>query len=157
MKNNLILIALTVFLAATSFFWIQVLRIRDLPTPQPENKSIISGAEAQAFVEVAQSLLIDYKSPMPEAYKREPFYKDYLVQIPEEKPKTKPPSEVFIVSSVIYNKSRPFAVINGKILAEGDSISNAEFDYDFTIENIAFNEVKINDGQKKYVLRTMEK
>lgn len=157
MKNNSIFIVLFAFLILTSYYWFQVLRIRDLPTPKPKDNSVISGAEAQSFVNVAQTLLLDNKTPLPVITGRDPFYKDYLVQIPVVIPKVeKSPSEVFIVSSVIYNKSNPLAVINGKILSEGDSISNVELESDYMIENIAFKEVKINDGHKRYVLKAKQ-
>lgn len=156
MKTNSILIALLVFMVLTSLFWFQVLRIRDLPTPKPKDNPVISGAEAESFVKMAQTLLINYKTPLPEISGRDPFYKDYLVQIPVVEPKIeKVPSDIFIVSSVIYDKSNPLAVINGRILSEGDKISNRELDSDFMIENISLNEVKINNGHKKYVLKTM--
>jgi len=157
MKNNPIFIVLLAFLVLTSFFWFQILKIRDLPTPKPKDNSVISGAEAQSFVNVAQTLLLDNKTSLPAMVGRDPFYKDYLVQIPVVIPKVeKAPSEVFIVSSVIYNKSNPLAVINGRILSEGDRISNVELESDFMIENIAFNEVKINDGHKRYILKAKQ-
>jgi hypothetical protein len=158
LKNNPILIILLGFLAITSYFWLQVFRIKELPVPQSnKTNAVISGKEAEAFIKLADTLLIDYKGPLPEVYGRDPFYKDYMVVIPEAPPKIeKAPAEVFILTSVVYNKNNPLAVINGKILSEGDTITNNELESRFIIENIGYQEVRINDGNKKYVLRAMK-
>lgn len=157
MRNNPILIILMVFLAVTSFFWFQILRIKELPAARVEKTPVIlSGAEASLFIELADKLLISYKEPLPGFFGRDPFYRDYLVVIPEPPPKIeKAPSEIFILTSVVYNKRNPLAVINGKILSQGDTINNKELESEYIIENIGYKEVKISDGNKKYVLRTV--
>jgi len=157
LKNNAILIVLLVFLVITSFFWFQTLRIKELPAAQVnKTPAIMSGAEAASFIELAEKLLISYKEPLPGFFGRDPFYRDYMVVIPEPPPKIeKAPSEIFILTSVVHNKKNPLAVINGKILSQGDTINNKELESEYIIENIGYKEVKISDGNKKYVLRTV--
>jgi hypothetical protein len=63
------------------------------------------------------------------------------------------PSKRFVVSSIIYSNSNALAVINGRIMAEGDTIYDQEFRLPFLIENIEDGRVEISDGEKKYTLQ----
>ena len=151
MRNNAILIVLLLFLVATLFFWFQVLRIKDLPPGRSVSPPVaVTPAEAEAFIKLAQELLIDYEEPMLRLYGRDPFARQEL----EIQPKTRPiePSEKFIVSSIIYSDTNALVVINGEIMAEGDTIYDQEIGSVFMIENIEADRVEINDGESKYTL-----
>jgi len=145
MKNNAIFIILLFFLAMTFFFWFQVLRIEDLPPVDRVATAGITGAQAEAFIKLAEELLIDYREPLRSLSRGDPFVK--------WKPSSTPESEVeepskFVLSSVIYSDLHALAVVNGKILAEGDTVPG----YEFMIQNIEVDKVEISDGRKKYTL-----
>ena len=151
MKNHAILIVLLLFLTATAFFWFQVWRIKDLPPGKSVSPPVISAAEAEAFIKLAQELLIDYREPILSLYGRDPFVKeDPNDQLEIKKVE---PSMRFVVSSIIYSNSNALAVINGKIMAEGDTIYDQELGLPFLIENIEDGRVEISDGEKKYTLQ----
>jgi hypothetical protein len=150
LKNHAILIVLLLFLTATAFFWFQVWRIKDLPPGKSVSPPVISAAEAEAFIKLAQELLIDYREPILSLYGRDPFVKEGSNdQLEIEKVE---PSKKFVVSSIIYGSSNALAVINGRIMAEGDTIYDQEFGF-FLIENIEDGRVEISDGEKKYTLQ----
>lgn len=152
MRGNSVYIILILFLVVTLFFWFHVLRIKDLPPPKISTPPVITGSEAEAFIKLAQEFLIDYREPLPQFYTRDPFYKEPPMQ-PEPPKVTKEPSDVFVLSSIVYDNSTPLAVVNGKILAEGDRIFDKEFESGFMIEEIGLGEVEINNGEKKYTLK----
>ncbi|MBD3183200.1 hypothetical protein GF312_12970 [Candidatus Poribacteria bacterium] len=150
MKKNLIPIVLAVFLVSTSYFWMQVLKVHDLPPAKYEGPPRIKGDEAEKFVSMAQELLIDYKEPLPYFYKRDPFARQQLV----EEVKTKvDPTESFTLTSIIYSGSNSMVVLNGKILAEGDTIYDKESDLEFMIRSIEPDKIEISDGENSYTLR----
>lgn len=146
MKNNAIFIILLLFLAVTLFFWFQVLKVKDLPPVKSSAAPGITGAQAEAFIKLAEELLIDYREPLPNLGRRDPFVK--------WKPSTAPETDEiqtadkFVLSSVIYSDLHALAVVNGKILAEGDTVPG----YEFMIQNIEVDKVEISDGKKKYTL-----
>ena len=150
MKNGAIFIVLILFLAITAFFWFQILRVRDLPPGNHPSPLAVSGADATAFIKLAQELLIDYREPMNNLYGRDPFLKNKST---EEIATKIDPTGKLVLSSIIYSDSNALAVVNGKILAEGDTIYDQEFGFEFMIENIETNKVEINDGDKKYTLK----
>jgi len=150
LKNNLVFIVLFLFLAVTVFFWFQVLMVRDLPPVDQQSPPVITPEEAENFVALAQELLIDYREPLPELYGRDPFIKEGIVeQIEVAKME---PSDNLTLSSIIHSDMNALAVINGKILAEGDTIYDEETGTRFMIENIEVDKIEIIDGEKTYTL-----
>lgn len=150
MKNNAIIIILLLFLAMTSFFWFQSLRIKDLPIEMNAIKSTVNGKEAEEFVKLAEELLIDYKDPLPELYGRDPFYREKPVELLE---KLKiDPAATLTISSIMYSELNALAVINGMILAEGDTIYDEKSGSDFMIESIEVDKIAIISGNKRYTL-----
>jgi hypothetical protein len=150
LKNNLVFIVLFLFLAVTIFFWFQVLTIRDLPPVNEKSPPVITPEEAENFVALAQELLIDYREPLPELYGRDPFIKEGIVE-QVEVAKIEP-SDNLTLSSIIHSDLNALAVINGKILAEGDTIYDEETGTRFMIENIEVDKIEIIDGEKTYTL-----
>jgi hypothetical protein len=144
-KNNAILIVLLVFLVMTLFFWFQVLRIKDLPVVKRPVPPGISGAEAESFIKLAEELLIDYREPLMNLCRRDPFFRNMPSDVPEVEEKT---SDEFVLSSISYSELYALAVVNGEILAEGDAIPGCEF----VIENIEADKVEISNGESKYTL-----
>jgi type II secretory pathway component PulC len=145
MKNSAIFIIVLIFLAMTLFFWFQVLKIKDLPPAKRLATGGITGAQAEAFIKLAEELLIDYREPLRNLSRRDPFVKWKPSSAPEIQVETR---DKFVLSSVIYSDLHALAVVNGEILAEGDTIPG----YKFMIENIEVDKVEISDGQKKYTL-----
>ena len=152
MKNNAIIIVLLLFLAVTSFFWFQASRIEDLPPVTNSTPSTINGKDAENFVEIAQRLLIDQfnKEPLPELYGRDPFYRELPVEQVELVELD--PSRIFILSSIIYSDLNARAVVNGMILAEGDSLYDEGSGSEFMIESIQVDKVEVINGDKRYTL-----
>jgi len=150
LKNNAIIITLLLFLAVTSFFWFQSSRITDLEATKRITPPAISGKDAEDFVKLAEKLLIKYRDPLPELYGRDPFLREVPVeeiQLAERKP-----SEIFALSSIIYSDLHALAVVNGEILAEGDTLYSEEAGSEFIIESIEVDRVQIIGGDKKYTL-----
>lgn len=151
MKNNAIIIILLLFLAVTSFFWFQVLRIRELPPPAATStSSTIDGKEAEAFVKLAEELLINYKEPLPELYGKDPFYREKPV---EETVARLEPTRTLTLSSIIYSDLNARVVVNGMILAEGDTIYDESSGSEFMIESIHVDRVEIISGDDRYTLK----
>jgi len=150
LKNNAIVIILLLFLAMTSFFWFQSLRIKDLPIEKNTITSTIDGAKAEAFVKHAEELLIDYREPPPALYGRDPFHREKPVEQDEEVAIDL--ARAFVVSSIMYSELNALAVVNGMILAEGDTIHDKMSGYDFMIESIEVDKVAVINGDKKYTL-----
>ena len=155
MKNSAIIIILVLFLAVTSFFWFQSLRIKDLPVEANAVRSTINGAEAEAFVVLAEELLVRYKEPLPELYGKDPFYREKTVE--EIKAVKIDPARTLILSSIMYNDLHPLVVVNGTILAEGDTIYDEGSGFDFMIENIEIDKVAVISGDDKYMLEKAHK
>ena len=145
MKNSAIFIILSFFLAMTLFFWFQVLKVEDLAPEKRLVASEITGAQAEAFVKLAEELLIDYRKPLGSLRRRDPFVRRKPSSTPAVEIKT---PDKFVLSSVIYNDLYALAVVNGKVLAEGDIIPG----HKFMVENIEVDKVEISDGKKKYTL-----
>lgn len=155
MKNNAIIIVLVFFLAVTSFFWFQSLRIKDLPAEANAIKSTVNGAEAEAFIVLAEELLVSYREPLPELYGRDPFYREEPV---EQTAIAKiDPSKILILSSIMYSDLHPLVVVNGMILAEGDTIYDEKSGFDFMIESIEIDSVAVISGDEKYTLKKAHK
>ena len=150
MRNNAIIIALLLFLAVTSFFWFQSLRTRDLPPAKAPTPPVVSGKEAEEFIRRAEELLIDYREPLPEIYGRDPFYKEKPV---EEVEAALDPSRIFTLSSIIFSDLHALAVVNGEILAEGDTLYDKESGSEFMIESIEVDRVEVINNDKKYILQ----
>lgn len=148
MKNNVIIIILLLFLAVTSFFWFQSLTIKDMPVDEHPVAPTVSGKEAEDFIRLAEELLISYKKPLPEAYGRDPFYREQVEQVVELDPAT-----IFTLSSIIYNDLNPLVVVDGEILAEGDALYDEQSGSEYMIESIEADIVEITDGDKKYTLK----
>lgn len=154
MKKNPILTVLLFFLVSTAFFWVQILNIHDLPPAAIASPGVNAGAEAEKFVEMAQELLVDYRQPLPVIHRKDPFSRMEVKQ--EVAPVTDPTAKLRL-SSIVYSKSNAFAVINGKIVAEGDTILNKDSGVKFVVEKIGFTTVELSDGSKKYELELAAK
>ena len=150
MKNNAIIIVLLLFLAMTSFFWFQSLRIKDLPIEKSAIKSTINGKEAEEFIKIAEELLIDYRDPLPELYGRDPFYREKPAELLEKLEID--PATILTVSSIMYSELNALAVVNGMILAEGDTIYDEKSGSDFMIESIEVDKIAVINGDKRYTL-----
>ena len=150
MKNNAIIIVLIFFLAVTSFFWFQSMRIRDLPAEASAIKSTINGAEAEAFIVLAEELLVSYREPLPELYGKDPFYREKPVDLTEVVKID--PANTLILSSIMYSDLHPLVVVNGMILAEGDTIYDERSGFDFMIESIEIDSVAVISGDDRYTL-----
>ena len=150
MKNNAIIIILLLFLAMTSFFWFQALRVKDVPIEESTIVSSINGAEAEAFIKRAEELLVSDRLELEELYGRDPFYREKPVE--QETERTIDLARSFVVSSIMYSESNAFVVVNGMILAEGDTIHDGNSGYDFMIESIEVDKVAVINGDKKYTL-----
>jgi hypothetical protein len=150
LKNNAIIIILLLFLAVTSFFWFQSMRVKDLPPGETASTTAISGKDAEQFIRRAEELLTGYKTPLPTAYGKDPLFDEEpeeqteLVQID--------PSKIFVLSSIIYSDSHPLAVVNGEIMAEGDTLYDTESGTKFMIENIEADKVEVASDKRKYTL-----
>lgn len=153
MRNSVIFTILFLFLGATVFFWVQVLKVEELPPATPPTPSSLSGAEATSVINLAMELLIDNREPLPYLSGRDPFSTDD----PEAQSKVAKakPHNSFVLSSVIYNDTYSLAVINGEILAEGDIISNEMAEYEYIVENIEVDEVEVSDGEESYTLNVI--
>ena len=152
MKNNAIIIILLLFLAVTSFFWFQSLRIKDLPpVKQAANTPTVNGKEAEAFITLAEEILVGRETLLlPELYGKDPFYRERPVEQIEVVEID--PARILILSSIMYSDSHPLAVVNGMILAEGDTIYDRTSDSDFMIESIEVDKVSVISGDEKYTL-----
>lgn len=150
MKNNAIIIVLVLFLAMTSFFWFQSLRIKDLPIEMSAIKSTINGKEAEEFIKTAEELLIDYRDPLPELYGRDPFYREKPAELLEKLEID--PATTLTISSIMYSELNALAVVNGMILAEGDTIHDEKSGFDFMIESIEVDKIAVINGDKRYTL-----
>jgi len=150
LKNNVIIIILLLFLAVTSFFWFQSLQIRDLPPAKRPAAPAVSGKEAEAFIKLAEELLISYRDPLPQIYGRDPFFGGKPVKQTEVVEID--PTTIFTVSSIIYSDLHSLVVVDGEILAEGDSMYDHASGSEYMIENIAVDKIEITDGKKKYTL-----
>ena len=150
MKTSAVIIILFLFLAMTGFFWVRVARVEELPPAVKPIPPSISGAEAKSIILLAKELLIDNRKPLPHLSGRDPFF----VEIPEAQSLEAQikPHEKFILSSVIYNDKYALAVINGEILAEGDTIYDIESGYEYLVENIEVDKVEVSDGEGNYTL-----
>jgi len=147
MKNSAISIILSVFLVMTVLFWFQVLRIRDIPPAKQVATPGLTGAQTEAFIKLAEELLIDYKEPLQDMQRSDPFVRWKPSSAPEVEVELETPDK-FILSSVIYSDLHALAVVNGSILAEGDIIPG----YKFMIEDIKSGKVEISNGKKRYTL-----
>ena len=156
MKNSIIFIVLFLFLAVTAFFWFQVLTIKDAPLVTPSSPPVITAEEAEEFIKLAQELLIDYRPELPELYGRDPFIREVL-PIEQARAARSEPSDNLVLSSIIHNDLHALAVVNGKILAEGDTIYDEESGISFMIQNIQTDKVEIMDGENKYTLEVVIK
>jgi len=134
----------------TGFFWVRVARVEELPPMVNPIPPSISGAEAKSIILLAKELLIDNRKPLPYLSGRDPFF----LEIPEAQSLEAQikPHEKFILSSVIYNDKYALAVINGEILAEGDTIYDIESGYEYLVENIEVDKVEVSDGEGNYTL-----
>ena len=150
MKNNAVIIALLLFLALTSVFWFQSLRIKDLPIETSAIKSTINGKEAEDFVRAAEALITPYKDPLPELYGRDPFYREKPIELLEKL--AIDPAATLTISSIMYSELNALAVVNGMILAEGDTIHDEKSGSDFMIESIEVDKVAVINGKKRYTL-----
>jgi hypothetical protein len=139
----------------TIYFWVQVMRVEELPPAVRPVAASISGAEAKSVILLAKELLIDNRRPLPYLSGRDPFF----VEIPESQSQEAQikPHEKFILSSVIYNDKHALAVINGEILAEGDTIYDIESGYQYLVENIEVDKVEVSDGEGNYTLNMISK
>ena len=143
MKNKAVLAILLIFLVATLFFWFQVSKINDLPFKEPSSGGTTK--EVEGFITLVNELFTSDPDPLPSlSGLREPFIREEIIAPPV----VVTPDKRFILSSIIYSDSYPLAVINGKILAEGDTIPESEF----MIEDIKVDKVEITDGGDKYTL-----
>lgn len=150
MKNSAIFIILFLFLAITAFFWVQVFRTEELPPASLHVPNALSGEEAKSVIYLAKELLIDNRKPLAYLSGRDPFFTEPPeVQSLETEIK---PYEKFILSSVIFNDTYSLAVINGKILAEGDTIHDEESGYEYMVQNIEVDKVEISDSKENYTL-----
>ena len=150
MKNNAIIIILLLFLAMTSFFWVQSLQIKDLPIEKASVKSTVNGAEAEEFIKTAEELLIGYREPLPELYGRDPFYRKKPAELLEKLEID--PATTLIISSIMYSELNALAVVNGMILAEGDTVHDERSGSDFMIESIEVDKIAVINGDKRYIL-----
>lgn len=150
MKNNAIIIILLLFLAMTSFFWFQSTQIKDLPIEKASVKSTVNGAEAEEFIKTAEELLMDYRDPLPELYGRDPFYREKPAETLKEVEIN--PAITLTISSIMYSELNALAVVNGMILAEGDTIHDEASGSDFMIESIEVDKVAVINGDKRYTL-----
>jgi hypothetical protein len=62
------------------------------------------------------------------------------------------PARIFTLSSIIYSDLNARAVVNGMILAEGDSIYDEGSGFEFMIESIQVDKVEVINGDKRYTL-----
>jgi len=149
LKDNAILIILLIFLIMTSLFWFQLWNIKDLPTNKDTTPPAVTSDEAEAFINLAQELLIEYKEPLVDLRGRDPFF---MEDKSNQNIVKENPVEQLMLSSIIYNDLSPYAVINGKIFAEGDKVYDLRSGDEFLIENIEINKVEISDGKSVYNL-----
>jgi hypothetical protein len=151
LRNTAIYVVLFLALAITSVFWLRVFRIGDLPPAKISSRSTEKEREeAEAFVKLANELLIDDKKPLPALRGRDPFVmvvetKVQPLEIKQDAPKILP-----VLSSVSYSDLSPLAVMDGKIVAEGDTIVVSESE--FMIEKIEIDRVEISDGEDTYTI-----
>ncbi len=150
MKDNAIIIILLLFLAVTSFFWFQSMKIKDLPADVGSVRSTINGAEAEAFIVLAEELLVKYREPLPELYGKDPFYREKPVDLIEVVKID--PTKTLLLSSIMYSDLHPLAVVNGMILAEGDTIYDEVSGFDFMIESIEVDKIAVISGDDRYTL-----
>ena len=151
LKNNAIIIILLLFLVVTFFFWFQLIRIKDLPAEANPARPTVNGKEAEAFIILAEELLVRYdRGPLPELYGKDPFYKEETVEQAEVVKID--PSKTLTLSSIMYSDLHPLVVVNGMILAEGDTIYDERSGFDFMIESIEVDEVAVISGDEKYTL-----
>ena len=149
MRNTAIFVVLLLFLAATGFFWFQALTIEDLPAVERPIPPTVTGAEAEAFISLAQELLIEYRGPLPSAFGRDPF----ILPVPSEPPKPEvEPSKTFVLSSIFYSDLHALAVINNQIIAEGDTIYDKQSGSEFIVQSIQVDKVEISDGAEEHTL-----
>jgi hypothetical protein len=154
-KTNIIFIVLIVFLVLTGFFWFQVMTIKEPPPVKPPEESRLRGKDAEAFVKLAEALLVgDVRQPL-RLYMRDPFVRQEVV-VTAPVVKTEPVDKL-VLSSIIHSNSNALAVVNGKILAEGDTIYDKESGVEFMVGNIEHDKVEIINGDKKYTLKTKSK
>ena len=143
MKNKAIFIILLLFLVATFFFWFQVRRVKDLPYKRPTLGGSVK--EVEEFRTLVHEVTTIEPLPLPDLTGLPgPFdIKPLIIVKPPDEKKSE-----FILSSISYSSLHPLVVINGKILAEGDTIPESKF----MIENIEFDKVEISDGKDKRTL-----
>ena len=152
MRNIAIYIVLLLALAITSLFWLRVFRIGDLPPATISSKSTEKEREeAEAFVKLANELLIDDRKSPPVPRGRDPFIMVGVeTRAPVEVKPVEVPKILPVLSSVSYSDLSPLAVMNGKIVAEGDTIIVSDFE--FMIERIEIDRVEISDGENTYTV-----
>ena len=143
MKNNAIIIVLLLFLAVTSFFWFQSLKTQKMPAKTTIAASEVSGRKAEEFIRRVEMVTMRHEEPLPHLYGRDPFYK--------EKPALDL-SKTFTLSSVSYSASNALAVVNGKILAEGDTLYEPNSGLTIVVKSIEVDGVKVINDDKEYIL-----
>lgn len=151
MKNTAIYVVLLLALAVTSLFWLRVFRIGDLPPAKISSRNIEKEREeAEAFVKLANELLISDGKPPPVLRGRDPFVMVVETKVEPLEIKQDVPKALPVLSSVSYSDLSPLAVMNGKIVAEGDTIVVSKSE--FMIERIEIDRVEISDGENTYTV-----
>ena len=143
MKNRAVFVILVLFLVATLFFWFQIWKIEDLPPK--ESPPVSTTEEVEAFVELIKGLPTDEPKPLVKLSGRDPFF---MKDADDQPGATTKQSENFVLSSIMYSDLSALAVVNGKILFEGDTIPESRF----MIKSIEIDKVEISNGAKKYTL-----
>jgi len=78
--------------------------------------------------------------------KRDPFL--LVIKKKEESPRLEPPK--LILKGIAYDKTEPLALINDRVVKEGDTIEGAR------IVKIDFDRVVVHHGKKEFVIKLIE-
>ena len=128
--ENLIFLILIVCLGACAFFWHQISQL-ELPQQAP----MMPAEQSREAAELAPQGLSIAQLPPVNLGARDVFKLPW-----KKKDSTPPPKEpVPILSSIVWSRTKPLAVINGEILAKGEIDSTS----DFKVESITRDSVQV--------------